>query len=116
MSNTDMSDTNLTALPRAALFILAALSDDDAHGYAIMQRVRERSAGAVPLRTGSLYRHLARLIEDGLVQPAAGRPADHDPRRSTYYRLTALGRARLVEERRRLAALAAALKPKRGQA
>ena len=69
-----------------------------------MQAVRERSAGQVPLRTGSFYRHLAQLIDDGLVGEAAGRPADDDPRRGTYYRLTARGHRALT---RRAPALAA---------
>ncbi len=103
-------------VPTAALYILAALTEGDCHGYAVMQRVRERSHGSVPLRTGSLYRHLARLIDDGLVQPVAAKPADHDPRRSTYYRVTARGQAALGAERRRLTELAAALRPRKDQA
>ena len=97
-------------LKPAALHILRALADGDSHGYAIMVAVREQSAGQVPLQTGSFYRHLSRLIADGLVDEAPRRRnSDDDPRRGTYYRLTPRGRQRLASERRRLAGLVAAL-------
>jgi DNA-binding PadR family transcriptional regulator len=96
-------------LKPAVFYILLALAERDSHGYAVMQAVRERSAGQVPLRTGSFYRHLAQLIDDGLVAEAAGRPADDDPRRSVYYRITPRGQRVLAAERRRLAALVAAI-------
>jgi DNA-binding PadR family transcriptional regulator len=103
-------------LKPAALHILAALAEGQCHGYAVMQRVRERSGGAVPLQTGSFYRHLARLIEGGLVAAVTRvRPAD-DPRRGAYYRLTTRGHDELAAERRRLAALVAALRPRKGHA
>ena len=100
--------------------MLLALAERESHGYAVMQAVRERSAGQVPLRTGSVYRHLAQLIEDGLVAEAA-RPQDDDPRRGAYYRLTVRGHRVLAAERRRLAALVAAIDglrqaPRRGPA
>ena len=108
-------------LKPAAFYILLALAERDSHGYAVMQAVRDRSGGQVPLRTGSFYRHLARLIETGLVAEAAGRPPDDDPRRGTYYRITARGQRALTAERRRLAALVAAIDglnqtPRRGPA
>ena len=103
-------------LKPAALHILAALAEGECHGYAVMQRVRDRSGGAVPLQTGSFYRHLAKLIDGGLVTPVTrSRPAD-DPRRGAYYRLTPRGHDELVAERRRLAALVAALRPRKGHA
>jgi DNA-binding PadR family transcriptional regulator len=93
----------------AVFYILLALAEQERHGYAIMQAVRERSGGQVPLRTGSFYRHLAQLIAEGLVGETSGRPADDDPRRGTYYRLTAAGHRVLTAERRRLADLVAAI-------
>jgi DNA-binding PadR family transcriptional regulator len=75
-----------------------------------MVAVREQSGGQIPLQTGSFYRHLSRLIADGLVDEAPKRRnGDDDPRRGTYYRLTPRGRQRLASERRRLAELVAAL-------
>jgi DNA-binding PadR family transcriptional regulator len=97
-------------LKPAEFHILLALAAHHAHGYAIMQTVREQSNGHVPLRTGSFYRHLGRLIDSGYVaESSAERPDDDDPRRGAYYRLTARGQRVLVQERARLAALVAAL-------
>lgn len=93
----------------AVFHILLALADQDRHGYGIMQAVRTQSNGRVPLRTGSFYRHLSRLIDAGLVAEATGRRAADDPRRGTYYEITARGRQAIAAERRRLADLVAAV-------
>jgi DNA-binding PadR family transcriptional regulator len=117
-----MSKMDMTGPPlKPAIFhILLALADESTHGYAVMQAVREQSAGAVRISTGSFYRHLARLIRDGLVEEAAG-PTIDDPRRGIYYRITSRGRLVLGRERERLAALVAAVDalrpaPRRGRA
>jgi DNA-binding PadR family transcriptional regulator len=100
-------------LAPAPFHILLALLDGPTHGYGLLQAVREQSAGRVPLGTGSLYRHLSRLIDAGLVsETQAERGAD--PRRGTYYRLTATGRQVLADERDRLAGLVRALDGLRG--
>jgi DNA-binding PadR family transcriptional regulator len=97
------------ALKPAALHILLALTEGDTHGYAIMQAVRARSGGKMRLGTGSFYRHLAKLIDAGLVaEVETRRPAD-DPRRGANYRLTSRGRHALNAEKRRLADLVAAI-------
>ena len=97
-----------TPLKPAILYILLALATERRHGYGIMQVVREQSGGAVPLRTGSFYRHLSSLIDAGWVAEATGRPSDDDRRRGAYYCLTDAGREALAAERRRLDALLAA--------
>ena len=96
-------------LKPAVFYILLALAERDNYGYALMQAVRDASDGHVPLSPGSFYRHLAKLMDDGLVVEAAPRRAGDDPRRGTYYRLTARGHSVLADERRRLAALVAAI-------
>lgn len=88
--------------------ILLALADGDLHGYGVIQAVRERSEGRVWLKTGPFYRHLRKLLDGGLVEESADRPADDDPRRGTYYTLTSLGRRVLSAEATRLAELVAA--------
>ncbi|PYR90656.1 MAG: PadR family transcriptional regulator [Acidobacteria bacterium] len=104
-----MSKTDISAPLKPAVFhILLALADGPVHGYAAMQRIRERSGGSIRLSTGSFYRHLSKLLDEGLVEEAAG-PAGDDPRRGAYYRITAPGRQVLARERDRLAALVAAL-------
>ena len=54
--------------------ILLALSDEERHGYAILQEVAARSGEAAVLRPGTLYRALARLLEDGLIAETEERP------------------------------------------
>jgi DNA-binding PadR family transcriptional regulator len=90
------------------IYILLVLADGRAHGYAAMQAIRDRSAGAVRVSTGSFYRRLSVLIENGFVDEAPA-PRDDDPRRGAYYRVTATGRQVLGRERDRLASLVAAL-------
>jgi DNA-binding PadR family transcriptional regulator len=104
MFNMDISEP----LKPAVVHILLALSDEERHGYAIMQTVREQSGGAVPLRTGSFYRHLSQLIEAGWVTEGTARRTGDDPRRGAYYRLTPRGRDALNAERARLVDLLAA--------
>jgi DNA-binding PadR family transcriptional regulator len=108
-------------LKPAVFHILLALAARDNYGYAVMQAVRKASDGHVPLSPGSFYRHLAKLMDDGLVVEAAPRRGGDDPRRGVYYRLTARGHSVLADERRRLAALVAAIDglgvvPRRGHA
>jgi DNA-binding PadR family transcriptional regulator len=104
-----MSKADISAPLKPAVFhILLALADAPVHGYAAMQTVRERSGGTIRLSTGSFYRHLSKLLDEGLVEEATG-PAADDPRRGAYYRVTAQGRQVLARERDRLAALVAAL-------
>lgn len=101
-SPTGSADRHLPLKP-AVLHILLALAEREAHGYAIMQTVRAQSGGRVRLATGPFYRHLQRLLHVGFVAESDRRPADDDPRRGAYYRLTPLGRAVLKAESRRLA-------------
>src|SRR5688572_31438707 len=86
------------------MYLLLALADGPAHGYAVMQAIRERSGGSVRVSTGSFYRRLSAALEEGLVDETGG-PRDDDPRRGAYYRLTPAGRRLLAAERDRLAAL-----------
>lgn len=81
--------------------VLLALMDGDLHGYAILQRVEARLTGRLPLRTGTMYRALARLMDEGLIE-RTGASDDDDPRRRNY-RITAHGRATARAEARRLA-------------
>ena len=89
------------------LHILVALSSGQAHGYGVMQIVRDHSDGRVELQAGPFYRHLKRLLNDGLVRESSDRPEDADTRRGTYYELTRRGRLVLSAERQRLARLLA---------
>ena len=93
-------------LPTHVFLILLALADGDAHGAGIRKAVLERSDGAVAIDPGSLYRLIARLVDDTLILEADG-PASDDDQRPRYYRLSAGGRRVLQNETERLARLVA---------
>jgi len=92
--------------------ILLALLEGERHGYAILQQVEARTAGRLPMRTGTLYRALARLEEAGLIDLVTGPPESDDERRR-YYRITTRGREIAREEARRLADQVAAARASR---
>jgi len=80
-------------LTPVAFEILLALAEGEQHGYSVMREVERRSAGAVTLHPGTLYRALARLLESGLIEELDERPDPaHDDERRRYYRITARGR------------------------
>jgi DNA-binding PadR family transcriptional regulator len=100
------SDANeLLPLPPATLHILLALADEARHGYAIIQDIEARTGGELRLSAGTLYRSIARMVEQGLIaEVTAGRTRSDDERRR-YYRITAFGTAVARAELRRLAQL-----------
>jgi len=94
--------------------ILVSLSDQEQHGYGIMQEVLERTGGKVRLWPATLYGTLKRLIEEELIEESAERPApEFDDARRRYYRMTPLGRRVLVAESERLKELVTMLQSKR---
>jgi DNA-binding PadR family transcriptional regulator len=80
--------------------ILVTLAAGDAHGYAILTDIRERSGET--LRPGSLYRALNRLLDEQLIEERPASGAKGDDGRRTYYRLTAAGRREAQIEAKRL--------------
>ena len=89
--------------------ILLALAESDAHGYGVIQRVRQQSDGKLRLANGPFYRHLRRLLDEGLVEEADSPPPGEgdDPRRGAFYRLTPVGRKVVQAEWHRMAELVA---------
>ncbi len=84
--------------------IVMSLAQGTRHGYAILRDVRTRSVGRMKLETGPLYRHLKRLLDDGLVAEEEGfAEAEGSDKRRRYYGLTPLGRAVFAAEGQRLA-------------
>ena len=71
--------------------ILLSLSDQDLHGYAIIQDVRERTEGEVELTASTLYAAIKRLLDGRLIEELDTRPGERDDARRRYYRITALG-------------------------
>ncbi len=95
----------LLPLPEATLHILLALSDQDRHGYAIIQDVEVRTEGALRLSAGTLYRSIARMVEQELITEVAPRRTRADDERRRYYRITPFGTAVARAELRRLTEL-----------
>lgn len=93
---------SLLPLTAVAFEILLTLTDSDAHGYHVMHEVERRTGGAIVLHPGTLYRALARLLEEGLIEELGDRPAGADDERRRYYRLTTFDRQVLATEAARL--------------
>src|SRR5262245_8168157 len=93
---------DLLPLPRATLHILLSLLEGDRHGYAIIQDVEQRTEGELRLSAGTLYRSVARMVEQGLITEVNKRRTRADDERRRYYRLTAFGTAVARAEVRRL--------------
>lgn len=84
--------------------VLATLRGQPAHGYAVIEELKQRSAGAFDLAEGTVYPVLHRLEAEGLLASSWSTVAG---RRRRVYRLTRRGRATLGEresEWRRFAA------------
>ena len=81
---------NLGRFSDPPVLILASLAGGPRHGYAIMEDIE--SFAGVHLGPGTLYGALARLEDQGLIEPL---PAEE---RRRPYRLTAAGVAFLSEQ------------------
>jgi DNA-binding PadR family transcriptional regulator len=88
-------------LSPATFYILLALSDEDRHGYGIMQEVARQSEGKYKIGPGTFYDNLEKLIDRGIVKEVPRKSANDDPRRR-YYRMTGLGRELFLAEVSRL--------------
>lgn len=107
---------DLTALKTTWFHILLALADGPQHGYAIRERVEERTDGAVRLWPATLYGSIRDLTEHGAIEPLEGDDDPDDDQRRRYYRLTDVGREALRTETDRLQALVDAARASRALA
>ena len=105
------SSESLLPLTPVAFEILLALAEEDRHGYAILQAVETRLRGKLPMRTGTLYRALARLVEDGLIEELDSPPGTDGRRR--IYRITRHGRSIARAETERMAEQVAAARSRK---
>ena len=78
------------------LLVLSTLAGGPAHGYALVETLRERSEGEFDLAEGTIYPALYRLERQGLV---SSRWDATGARRRRVYRLTRRGTAELARER-----------------
>lgn len=80
-----------------ATLILSSLAGGDKHGYALTKDIEEFAG--VHLAPGTLYAALARLVDQGLIEPVAS-----DDERRRPYCITPAGtdalRSQLSEQRR----------------
>jgi PadR family transcriptional regulator PadR len=96
------------------LLILKAVSLGGLHGYGVLLRIEQISAGALEIQQGALYPALYRLEHQGFIKSEWGKSENN--RRAKFYRLSAAGRRRLGEEEaswnRLVAAMSAVLSAK----
>src|SRR5947209_13186750 len=96
----------------AAPLILSILEDGESYGYAILERVRALSDGAVEWTDGMLYPVLHRLEGNGYVASRWG--ASETGRRRKYYALKPAGRAALTDQKAQWRAAARMVAQTRG--
>ena len=75
--------------------ILAVVEAEPAHGYAIIERLKQRSGGKLSLPEGTVYPALHRLEASGLLSSSWSEGS----RRRRVYRLTRSGRRELAGRR-----------------
>lgn len=84
--------------PRA-FYILLALAERNAHGYAIARTVETATGGKVTMTAGTLYPLIRQMVADGWITDS--HESSDDPRRRVY-RLTRWGRLVAKAEASRL--------------
>src|ERR1700736_1092523 len=89
------------------LLILRTLLAGPTHGHAIAKHIQRTSQDLLKVETGSLYPALHRLEAKGWI--AAAWELSDKGKRAKYYRLTALGRKKLVTEQSKWQAFARAM-------
>ena len=99
-----MSGIDTRALDRelkrgsAELLILSLLDARPRHGYELNKLIHARSGGQLSFHSDSLYPLLYRLEERGWI--AGSWVEKPDERRRRYYKVTAVGRKVLAEQRK----------------
>ncbi len=78
------------------LLLLSVLERDPAHGYGLVEALRERSEGVFELAEGTIYPALYRLERQGLVASSWDTVGG---RKRRMYRLTARGGRELSRQR-----------------
>jgi len=78
------------------LLILKTLALEPMHGWAIAQRLAQRSGDQLKVSQGSLYPSLHKLEQAGWIE-AEWKPSENN-RRAKFYRLTASGKKALKAE------------------
>lgn len=107
------SETRALLQGTVDVLILKTLTARSLHGYAISERIRERSGGDLAVEDAALYQALHRLERRGFVESEWG--TSDSNRRARFYSITTEGRKQLrtemVELRRYVSALFRVLEP-----
>lgn len=82
--------------------ILVALARGPAHGYALIEDIRERTGGEVDLTPSTLYGALHRMLDQGWIVEEAEEASDAGGPRRRVYGITEAGRDVARAEARRL--------------
>jgi transcriptional regulator len=78
------------------MLILKAVSLGSLHGYGVLLRIQQISAGAFEVEQGALYPALYRLEQRGMLATEWG--VSENNRRAKYYRLTRKGEKHLQQQ------------------
>ena len=76
------------------LLLLSILADGPAHGYAVIETLRQRSSGTFDLPEGTIYPALHRLEKQSLLSSDW---TEESGRRKRIYKLTAKGKQALSQ-------------------
>ena len=79
--------------------LLEALVREPSHGYRIAQRIKERSAGILDFKEGTLYPALVRLEQNGWISGEWQKTENN--RDAKYYSLSKAGKKALTKETER---------------
>ena len=82
-------------MTETGFYILYCLQEE-MHGYNIVQRVRQLTAGGIVISAGTMYGSLSKMEEDGLIA------FTREEGKRRLYVITGLGREILEEELRRI--------------
>src|SRR4029450_2329284 len=91
-----MSDRTNVMPGTLDLLILKSVSLGPEHGYGVLLRIQQITAGALTIEQGALYPALYRLEHQGLLETEWG--TSDNNRKAKDYNLTDAGRKRLKEE------------------
>lgn len=83
------------------MLVLQLLARQPAHGYVLIQRLREGSGGLLDLKEGTLYPVLYRLEDDGCITSAWQDVGNGTVRRTPrkVYTVTETGRTALAQQK-----------------
>jgi DNA-binding PadR family transcriptional regulator len=97
MYHTTMKLTKDLVAASAVPLILSILEEGESYGYALIQRVRALSGGAIAWTDGMLYPVLHRLESQGYI--GSGWRTSETGRKRKYYALTGRGQKALADQK-----------------